>query len=133
MILHPASVLGDRLHQQADGIAARNDCFLNIRFPPACPRVFSQKIAAMTASRTVARSLPVEILGYLDVGFHVAMVEFIPIVLAQRLGIDADHAGYLMLGDAVAGKRFDLSTIAGPGHVGLSRPESALTRHDQFR
>ena len=47
-----------------------------------------------------------------------AVVEFVAVVLAEGLGIDADDTGDLGLGDAVAGERLDLTA---PGMVGAVR------------
>ena len=47
--------------------------------------VFSQKMAAVTASRALAGRHAEQVLGDLGIGLGVAVVELVPIVLAQRL------------------------------------------------
>ena len=83
-----------------------------VSFQPA--RVFSQKMAAMTASRP-SRCLAVEVLGDLGVGLDVAVVELAAIVLPERLRGYSDHAGDIGFGDAVAGHGFHLAADAGSG------------------
>jgi hypothetical protein len=53
-------------------------------------RVFSQKMAAKTAFPALPSGLAVEVLRHLTVIFHMAGVEFVPIMLSQRLGVDAE-------------------------------------------
>ena len=52
----------------------------------------------------------------------VAVVEFLAVVPAQRLRVDADQACDLGLGHAVSGQRLDLAPLVGIGAVCTSSP-----------
>jgi hypothetical protein len=49
-----------------------------------------------------------------------AVVEFAPVVLAQRLRIDVDKPGYVGFWNTVASERFDLTTTGLVGPMGAT-------------
>ena len=53
------------------------------------------------------------------------MIEFLAVVLAQRLRIDAHQAGNVGLGNAITGQRLDLAAQLGIGLVGGARHQAA--------
>jgi hypothetical protein len=53
-----------------------------------------------------------------------AEVEFLAIVLGERLGIDADQAGNVWFANTIASERLDRAPIGKPGYV-------TLAGHDQ--
>ena len=77
----------------------------------------------------VTGRLPEEVCRDLGVGLDVAVVEFVAVVLAEGLGVDADDAGDVGLGDAEAGKRLDLSPGDRIGLVWERGPWSGLLRN----
>ncbi len=62
------------------------------------------------ALRTLRGGLAEQELGDLGRGLGGAEVEFVAIVLAEGLGVDADNAGNVGLWDAMGSKRLDLAT-----------------------
>src|SRR3954454_19813170 len=68
----------------------------------------------------IAGRLTVEILSDLGIGLGVAVIQLVPVILPERLGVDLDHCRDLGLGYAVAGQRFDLAAQDRIG--GMCRP-----------
>ena len=62
------------------------------------------------ALRAFGGGLAEQELGDLGRGLCGAEVEFVAIVLAEGLGVDADNAGNVGLWDAIGSKRLDLAT-----------------------
>src|SRR5215207_5913109 len=85
---------------------------MHVRLPPPGPRLEPEdggdhRLAAF------AGGLAEQVLGHLGVGLDVPAVEFLPVVLAQSLGVDADHTCDVEFGDAVSRHRLHLLAIAG--------------------
>src|SRR3954462_9734376 len=72
----------------------------------------------------VARGVEQEA-SYLGVRLRLAHVEFIAVMLAQRLGINADDASNVRLRDAVGGHCLNLPALRG---IGLVRAASHVRR-----
>lgn len=75
---------------------------------------------------TFACRLTKQVLGNFRVRLRVSKVQFVPVMLAQRLWIDAYQAGDLRFWHAVAGESFDLSLKKSVGRVSWSRHQESL-------
>ena len=76
----------------------------------------------------VAHRLPVEALGDAAVGLDAAGVEFVPVVLAEGLGVDAEDTGDVGLRHAIGGHRLDLAAADRFGLMCLASHRAGLSQ-----
>jgi hypothetical protein len=79
----------------------------DVGFLPSCPGLHPEDCGYYRLAPIPGR-LSEQILRYLGVGLDVAVAEFLRIILAQRLRIDADHPGDVGLGHAVTCEGLDV-------------------------
>src|SRR3990167_6018044 len=116
MTVQPLVDVCDRLRQahdiSDDRIGLLDDCFL-----PAGASLQPEDGGRDRLSSLPGR-LPVEVLGNLGGRLDVTLVEFAPIVLAQRLRIEVKNAGDVGLGYPVTRHGLDLTPARWIGPVG---------------
>jgi hypothetical protein len=100
--------------------------------PLARPRVFIQKMAAVTHCGPSVVAFRNRNSATLAVALGDTEVEFIAVVFAQGLRIDADDARDVELGNGIGGKRLDLAATALVGFIRPSLFERSILKSARF-